>query len=61
MRTAIFLPSGLVFAVGRNGEREAAVYLIFVNDGPGLGGFDNYLPETGTLFTPTELGVLLTS
>lgn len=60
VRLAIFLPSGLVFAVGRNSEREAAVYLTFNNAGPGVGSFDKYLPETGRLFTPAQLAKLLT-
>ncbi len=59
-RTAIFLPSGLTFTVGRNGAREAAVYITFSNRGPGIGSFDKYLPETGQLFTPPELQKLLT-
>jgi hypothetical protein len=56
----VFLPSGLVFAVGHNGEREAAVYLTFELEGPGITGFDKYLPRTGRLYTPEELVKLLT-
>jgi len=59
VRAAMFLPSGLMFNVGRNGDREAAVYITFSNDGPGVGRFDKYLPETGRLFTPAELEDLL--
>lgn len=59
VRPVVFLPSGLEFAVGNNAGREAAVYLIFVNGGPGVGGFDGYLPETGRLFTPAQLKSLL--
>jgi hypothetical protein len=58
VRTAVFLPSGLVFAVGNNGGREAAVYLIFVTFAPGVGGFDGLRPEDGTLLTPSDLAAL---
>jgi len=59
VRPTIFLPSGLVFAVGNNGGHEAAVYLGFVNGGPGIKGFHKDLPERGTLFLPAELTRLL--
>jgi hypothetical protein len=58
LRTAVLLPSGLVFVVGRNGEHEAAVYLTFFNAGPGVGSFDKRLPESGRLFTPQQLARL---
>jgi hypothetical protein len=59
VRFVVFLPSGLIFAVGCNGEREAAVYLTFNNAGPGITTFDKYLPRTGRLFSPDELARLL--
>ncbi len=59
VRPVMFLPSGLAFAVGENGGREAAVYLTFVNEGAGVSGFDKYLPKTGRLFTPVQLQELL--
>jgi len=59
VRPVLFLPSGLEFAVGKNGDREAAVYLGFVNYGPGVAGFNEYLPETGGVFTTSELRKLL--
>lgn len=62
VRRAVLLPSGLIMAVGKSGEREAAIYLDFVNDGPGIDGtYSGYLPLPGTLFTPDELAALLTS
>jgi hypothetical protein len=60
IRFCVFLPSGLVFAVGSNGEREAAVYLTFNREGSGITGFDKRLPRTGNLYTPDELAELLT-
>jgi len=60
VRPVMFLPSGLEFAVGDNGGREAAVYLTFNNAGPGIRGFDKYLPQSGKLFTPEQLKALLT-
>jgi hypothetical protein len=60
VRIAVFLPSGLVFAVGNNRDREAAVYLTLFDYGPGLKGFHERLPETGRLYTPAELASLLT-
>jgi len=59
VRTALLLPSGLVFAVGRSGEREAAVYLDVTTEGPGVVGFHKPLPETGALYTPEALATLL--
>jgi hypothetical protein len=59
VRSTIFLPSGLIFAVGNNNGREAAVYLTFVNFGPGVGSFNKYLPEKGRFFTPDQLRSLL--
>jgi hypothetical protein len=59
VRPVLFLPSGLEFAVGSNGDREAAVYLTFVNHGPGVGSYDAYLPRTGTSYTALELKQLL--
>lgn len=60
VRTALFLPSGLVFAVGKNAEREAAVYLAFADHGgPGVVGFNKDLPLTGTLYTPMQVARLL--
>lgn len=58
VRTAIFLPSGMFLAVGRNGEDEAAVYLAWVDDGPGVRGFSS-APEYGTLYTPDEVALLV--
>lgn len=55
VRTVMFLPSGLVFAVGSNGTQEAAAYLTDNNYGPGIDGFNKYLPQTGQVFTSTEL------
>ncbi len=60
VRPVVFVPSGLVFAVGDNNGREAAVYLAFVNWGKGVKGFHKGLPHTGELFTPAELKRLLT-
>jgi hypothetical protein len=64
VRTAVFLPSGLVFVIGHNGEREAAVYVGFRNYGPGIAEpphleRDANLPTVGQLFTPEELPALL--
>ena len=59
VRPVLFLPAGLEFAVGRNGDREAAVYLTFVNHGPDVGSFNQYLPEDGTMYTTSELRKLL--
>jgi len=59
-RVALLLPSGLIFLVGNNGSQEAAVYLGFVDEGPGLTGFHKYLPPVGKLYEPEELGRLLT-
>lgn len=59
VRTAVFLPSGWIFMVGRNGSREAAVQLGFVNAGPGVGVLDKRMPEEGQLFTTSELYELL--
>ena len=60
VRIAIFLPSGAICAVGRSGSREAAVWLSAADDGPGVDGFDDYLPQRGTLYQPDELAELLT-
>jgi hypothetical protein len=59
VRVALLLPSGLVFAVGRNGSKEAAVYLTSTNYGAGYKGFNKVLPNTGRLFTSKQLAELL--
>ena len=59
IRSVVFLPSGLIFSVGNNNGREAAVYRTFVNHGPGVGSFNKLLPEKGRLFTPDQLRSLL--
>jgi hypothetical protein len=59
-KVALFLPSGLYFVVGHHGSQEAAVYLTFSNAGPGVTGYDKYLPTTGTLYSPDDLRGLLT-
>jgi hypothetical protein len=61
VRTAVFLPSGLEFAVGQNAGRQAAVYLTFVSHGEGVdGSFLTKFPATGRLFTPAQLVKFLT-
>lgn len=58
VRVAVFLPTGLVFAVGRHGVREAAVYLTYAEDGPGHTAKNVFPPEPGRLFTSAELPAL---
>lgn len=58
VRRALLLPSGLVFDVGRNGSREALLMVAFFNDGPGINGFDGYLPWNKVLM-PAQLRALL--
>jgi len=59
IRSALFLPSGLAFAVGSGEAGQAAVYLTFVDHGEGVGSFDRRLPRNGQLFTPEQLETLL--
>jgi hypothetical protein len=60
VRPVVFVPSGLVFAVGDNEGREAAVLLGHSWEGPGIGDFDQAkVPPVGTLLTPAELRSLL--
>ena len=59
VRVTLFWPTGLVFAVGRQDRREEAVYLTFVNDGPGHTPDNVLLPEDGQLFTPDQLRAFL--
>jgi hypothetical protein len=59
-RVALLLPSGLVFVVGHQDAREAAMFISFFNQGPGLTGYDKYLPRGGTMYGPEELRGLLT-
>jgi hypothetical protein len=61
VRTAMFLPSGLVFSVGHAHGRELAAFLGFTNiEDNGVEGFDKALPSIGQIFTPQELKDLLT-
>ncbi len=58
VRVAVFLPSGLMFAVGDAKGREAAVLLEPVS-GPGVTGFDKPQPKQNAVLTPSELKTLL--
>jgi hypothetical protein len=60
VRVALLLPSGLVFAVGKNESKESAVYLACINGGDGYKGFHKVLPNTGQLCTADQLVELLT-
>ncbi len=60
VRPVMFVPSGLAFAVGDNQGREAAVFLSWVEYGPGVEGFHKQFPEVGQLYTPAQLKKLLT-
>jgi hypothetical protein len=60
VRPVMFVPSGLAFVVGDNQGREAAVFLSWVEYGPGVEGFHKQFPEVGQLFTPVQLEKLLT-
>lgn len=60
VRPVMFVPSGLAFAVGDNQGREAAVFLSWLDYGPGIEGFHKQLPEVGQLYTPAQLKKLLT-
>lgn len=59
VRVTLFLPTGLVFAVGRQKDREEAVYLSFVTDGIGHTAKDVRLPDVGQVFTSDQLRALL--
>jgi hypothetical protein len=58
VRRALFLPSGLVFEVGRNGTRQALRLVTFFNWGAGITGFDGYLPWDRVL-TPQDVQRIL--
>jgi hypothetical protein len=58
----VFVPSGLVFAVGDNQGHEAALMIGSTPQGPGIGTIDlAKMPPVGTVFTPSELKSLLAS
>jgi hypothetical protein len=61
VRPAVFLPSGLAFAVGDNQGREAAVMIGYSDRGKGVDGYawGKLVPARGTLFTPAGLKTLL--
>ena len=59
VRPVVLLPSGLVFAIGDNNGREAAVFLLSVNKRPGVVGFGGTPPTTDKVLTPSELNQLL--
>ena len=61
VRPAVFLPSGLAFAVGDNQGREAAVMIGYSDRGPGVDGYANgrEVPAMGRLFTLDQLKTLL--
>lgn len=54
VRTTVFLPSGLTFAVGDRKGREAAVFL-GLTSGTRIKGFTGRLPNRGELFTSSQL------
>ena len=55
VRPAVFLPSGLVFAVGDNHGQEAAVFLLPITHGPGIAGFTDSMPNTGAMLSRSQL------
>jgi hypothetical protein len=60
VRPVAFVPSGLVFAVGDNGVREAAALLGRTWMGPGIGDVtQTKVPPAGIILTPAELKELL--
>jgi hypothetical protein len=59
VRTVVFIPSGLVFVVGRSGSSTAAVYLTFADHGAGVEGIAGELPQTGSLYTIDQLKDLI--
>lgn len=58
VRRALLLPSGLIFDVGKNGSHQALLMATLFNSGPGVNGFDGFLPWDEVL-TPKQLRVLL--
>ena len=66
---AVSGPSSVVAAIGAGFAllmalawrgREAAVFLSWLDYGPGIEGFHKQLPEVGQLYTPAQLKKLLT-
>jgi hypothetical protein len=55
VRAAVFLPSGLVFAVGDRKGTEAAVFLSLIGYGTGVSSYKGRLPNRGELFTSSQL------
>jgi hypothetical protein len=55
VRTTVFLPSGLIFAVGNRKGREAAVSLGLIGYGTGISGYRGRLPDRGELLTSSQL------
>jgi hypothetical protein len=58
VRPTVLLPSGLVFAIGDNAGREAAVLLLPARRGPGVVGFATPVPDVSQVLYPTQLGDL---
>jgi hypothetical protein len=60
VRPVVFVPSGLIFAVGDNQGREAAAFLGNTWMGPGIGFFDGTkMPQVGDVKVPAQLRALL--
>lgn len=58
VRPAVFLPSGLVFAVGDNASHEAVVFLLPARQGPGVAGFTTPFPDADQVLYPSQLADL---
>jgi hypothetical protein len=59
VRATVLVPSGLVFAVGNNRGRQAAVSMGWTDSGKGIEGFHGTYPDRGEFFTQEELEELL--